>query len=213
MLDLQARATQEMLATLEALLELARSSSAAIERQSVDLSTLAQEVIAQLPALERVAPLHWDVQPGLVAWASLAQLRIVLQNLLSNAAKFTRRTPLPRVSISGHRDAEGQLLLRIADNGAGFEPEQAQRLFRPFQRLHRQDDFHGTGIGLTIVQRIVQRHGGQITAMGQVGQGAVFELTLGQRESMRPDPGLMTAEPITVPGALASPGRAVQTPL
>lgn len=213
MLDLQARATQEMLATLEALLELARSSSAAIERQAVDISALAHEVIGQLPALERAAPLHWDIQPGLVAWASPAQLRIVLQNLLSNAAKFTRRTPRPKVSISGHRDDDGQLLLRIADNGAGFDADQAQRLFRPFQRLHRQDEFHGTGIGLTIVQRIVQRHGGQISAMGQAGQGAVFEFTLGQRESMRPDPAVAAGEPITVPGALASPGRALQTPL
>jgi PAS domain S-box-containing protein len=213
MLDLQARATQEMLATLEALLELARSSSAAIERQAVDISALAHEVIGQLPALERAAPLHWDIQPGLVAWASPAQLRIVLQNLLSNAAKFTRRTPRPKVSISGHRDDDGQLLLRIADNGAGFDADQAQRLFRPFQRLHRQDEFHGTGIGLTIVQRIVQRHGGQISAMGQAGQGAVFEFTLGQRESMRPDPAAAAGEPITVPGALASPGRALQTPL
>jgi PAS domain S-box-containing protein len=213
LLDLQTRAAADMLATLDALLELARSSSAAIERQTVDLSALAHDVIAQLPVLERAAPLHWDVQPELVAWASPAQLRIVLQNLLSNAAKFTRRSAQPRVSFSGRRDADGQLLLRIADNGAGFDPAQAQRLFRPFQRLHTHDEFHGTGIGLTIVQRIVQRHGGSITATGQVGQGAVFEFSLGQREAQRPDGPALSGEPITVPGALASPGRALSTPL
>jgi signal transduction histidine kinase len=179
----------------------------------VDISTLAQEVIAQLPVLERAAPVHWDVQPGLVAWASPAQLRIVLQNLLGNAAKFTRHVERPVVRFSGVRDDDGQLLLTVADNGAGFSPEQARKLFRPFQRLHRHEEFNGTGIGLTIVQRIVQRHGGQISALGQPGQGAVFEFTLGQRESQRPDLALAAGEPITVPGALASPGRAVQTPL
>lgn len=189
LLDLQSRAAHEMLATLEALLELARSSSAAIEREAVDLSALAREVIAQLPTLERAAPVHWDIQPELVAWASPPQLRIVLQNLLANAAKFTRHVSTPKVSFGGQRDADGQLLLRVADNGAGFDPEQAQRLFRPFQRLHRQDEFHGTGIGLTIVQRILQRHGGSISATGRPGQGAVFEFTLGQREGLRPAPG------------------------
>ncbi|NRF70321.1 PAS domain S-box protein [Aquincola sp. S2] len=187
LLDLQSRAAQEMLATLEALLELARSSSAAIERQAVDLSALALEVIAQLPVLERAAPVDWQIEPALVVWASPQQLRIVLQNLLGNAAKFTRRVPRPRIAFSGQRDAEGQLLLRIEDNGAGFEPELVGRLFQPFQRLHRNDDFHGNGIGLTIVQRIVQRHGGTISASGAPGVGAVFEFTLGQREAVRPD--------------------------
>lgn len=187
LLQMQMRAAHDMLVTLEALLELARSSSAAIERQAVDLSALAFEVIAGLPAIERAAPIHWDIQPELVAWASPVQLRIVLQNLFGNAAKFTRQVPHPVVQFSGQRDDDGQLLLCIADNGAGFKPEQAQRLFQPFQRLHRQEEFHGTGIGLTIVQRIVQRHGGQIAAYGEPGHGARFEFTLGQRDGVRPE--------------------------
>lgn len=73
----------------------------------------------------------------------------------------------PMVHFSGERDGDGQLLLTISDNGAGFGPEQARKLFQPFQRLHRHDEFQGTGIGLTIVQRIVQRHGGTITANGR----------------------------------------------
>ncbi|WP_284620182.1 sensor histidine kinase [Aquabacterium humicola] len=210
MLDLQARAAQEMLATLEALLELARSSSAAIERQAVDLSALAREVIAQLPVLEREAPIDWQVQAGLSVWASPQQLRIVLQNLFGNAAKFTRRIAQPRIAFGGERDAEGQLLLRVEDNGAGFEPAQASRLFQPFQRLHRDDEFHGTGIGLTIVQRIVQRHGGTIAASGAPGQGAVFEFTLGQREAARPD--LPPADPSLEPPARASAVRASECP-
>jgi len=90
------------------------------------------------------------------------------------------------VLLTGTRDAEGQLTLRVVDNGAGFDDSQAERLFQPFQRLHRQDDFQGTGIGLTIVQRIVQRHGGRISALGSPGRGASFEFTLNQREAARP---------------------------
>lgn len=185
LLDLQARAAHEMLVTLEALLELARSSSAAIEREAVDLSQLALDVVAGLPTIERAAPVQWDIQPDLVVWASAVQLRIVIQNLLGNAAKFTRRVARPVVRLSGQRDADGQLLLTVADNGAGFGPEQARRLFQPFQRLHRHEEFQGTGIGLTIVQRIVQRHGGSISARGEPGEGAVFVFSLGQRETAR----------------------------
>jgi len=185
LLDLQARAAHEMLVTLEALLELARSSSAAIEREAVDLSALAFEVAAGLPAIERAGPIEWDIQPGLVVWASPPQLRIVMQNLLGNAAKFTRQVARPHISLSGERDEQGQMLVTVADNGAGFGPEQARRLFQPFQRLHRHEEFSGTGIGLTIVQRIVQRHGGSITARGEPGEGAVFSFSLGQREAAR----------------------------
>ncbi|MBI3367264.1 MAG: PAS domain S-box protein [Burkholderiales bacterium] len=185
LLDLQARAAQDMLATLDALLQLARSSSDAIERCEVDLSALAAEVIATLPPIERAAPVHWEVQPELSAWASAGQMRIVLHNLLGNAAKFTRRVAHPMVQLMGHRDENDQLVLRVVDNGAGFDETRAERLFQPFQRLHRQDDYQGTGIGLTIVQRIVQRHGGTVSASGSPGKGAVFEFNLGQREAPR----------------------------
>jgi PAS domain S-box-containing protein len=195
LLDLQVRAARDMLVTLEALLELARSSSAAIERHALDLSALAHEVIDGLPSIERVGPVHWEVQGGRVVWASQAQLRIVLQNLLGNAAKFTRHVERPVVRFSGVRDDDGQLLLTVADNGAGFSPEQARKLFQPFQRLHRHEEFTGTGIGLTIVQRIVQRHGGSISAHGQPGAGASFEFSLGRQEASR-------IEAVTVPDRL-----------
>ncbi len=188
MLTLQSNAAHDMLATLEALLELARSSTATIERQAIDLSALVHELIAALPLAVRQAPVQWEVQPEMHVYASAPQLRIVLQNLLSNAAKFTRDVSQPIVSVSGQHNADGQLLIRVADNGAGFEPSLAARLFQPFQRLHRDTEFHGTGIGLTIVQRIVQRHGGAITARGTPGVGAVFEFTLGQREAGESEP-------------------------
>jgi PAS domain S-box-containing protein len=183
LLDLQVRATQEMLTTLEALLALARSSSEAIERANVDLSHIADEVIAGLPAVERMAPVLWQIEPGLHGWASESQMRIVLTNLLGNAAKFTRRTPDPVVALCGVLGADGQLVYQVRDNGAGFDATRASRLFQPFHRLHDESDFQGTGIGLTIVQRIIQRHGGVIRAIGDLGRGACFEFSLGAREA------------------------------
>ncbi|MCW5657922.1 MAG: PAS domain S-box protein [Burkholderiaceae bacterium] len=183
LLDLQVRATQEMLTTLEALLALARSSSEAIERAPVDLSRLAEEVINTLPPVERVAPVRWQIEPGLTAWASESQMRIVLANLLGNAAKFTRRTPDAVVALCSVLGPNGQLVFQVRDNGAGFDAARASRLFQPFHRLHDDHEFQGTGIGLTIVQRIVQRHGGAIRAIGDLGQGACFEFSLGSREA------------------------------
>lgn len=183
LLDLQVRATQDMLTTLEALLALARSSSEAIERAPVDLSRLAEEVISTLPPIERVSPVHWQIEPGLTALASETQMRIVLANLLGNAAKFTRRTPDAVVALCSVLGADGNLVYQVRDNGAGFDATRASRLFQPFHRLHEEHEFQGTGIGLTIVQRIIQRHGGAIRAIGDIGQGACFEFSLGAREA------------------------------
>ena len=182
LLDLQIRAAHEMIGTLEALMALARSSSEAIQRDVIDLSHLAHEVIATLPPIDRMAPVRWEIEPGLSVWASESQMRLVLTNLLGNAAKFTRRVAEPVVSLGSVLGANGQLVYQVRDNGAGFDASRASALFQPFHRLHRDDEFQGTGIGLTIVQRIVQRHGGSIRAMGEVGQGACFEFSLGQRE-------------------------------
>jgi len=171
LLDLQVHAAQDMLNTLEALLALARSSSEAIERTDVDLSRLAEEAIASLPGVEREAAVQWQIEPGLHAWASESQMRIVLTNLLGNAAKFTRRTPDPVVSLCAVLGTDGQLVYQVRDNGAGFDATHASRLFQPFHRLHDESDYQGTGIGLTIVQRIIQRHGGAIRAIGDLGRG------------------------------------------
>jgi hypothetical protein len=185
LLDLQIRAAHDMIGTLEALLALARSSSEAIQRDDIDLSQLAHEVIATLPAIERTAPVRWEIEPGLRVWASESQMRLVLANLLGNAAKFTRRVAEPVVSFGGVLGAGGTFIYQVRDNGAGFDASRASALFQPFHRLHRDDEFQGTGIGLTIVQRIVQRHGGAIRASGEVGRGACFEFSLGQREGLQ----------------------------
>jgi signal transduction histidine kinase len=150
----------------------------AMPMAAVDVSALAAQALADLPALQRRAPVQWHIAPGLAATGSAAALRIVLGNLLGNAAKFTRHVEAPSVRLSGACGADGRLHIRIEDNGAGFDPALAGRLFMPFNRLHGGEEFHGTGIGLSIVQRIVERHGGTVSAHGEVGRGAVFEFTL-----------------------------------
>jgi len=178
LLQLQTQAAQNMRATVDALLQLARSTMQAMTMQTLDVSRLAHEVLSELPALERRAAVQWQIKPGLVAVGAAPALRIVLTNLLGNAAKFTRHVEQPVVRLSGDGDAEGRLRIRVEDNGAGFDPGQAGRLFKPFNRLHSAEEFHGIGIGLSIVQRIVERHGGSVAARGEVGRGAVFEFTL-----------------------------------
>ncbi|MDP1533336.1 MAG: ATP-binding protein, partial [Rubrivivax sp.] len=178
LLSLQVQAARRMRDTVDALLLLARSTMQTMPVEEVDVSALAAAVVAELPEIERVAPVSWSIQPGLRAQAAPAALRIVLVNLMGNAAKFSRKIAAPTVTLSAASDPDGRLRLRVQDNGAGFEPAQVGRLFTPFGRLHTGDDFHGTGIGLTIVQRIVERHGGSVAADGMPGQGAGFEFTL-----------------------------------
>ena len=118
-----------------------------------------------------------SIQQGLRVTGDEQLLRIALVNLLANAFKFTLHTAPARVEISGRRDGEN-LCVQVRDNGAGFDPEHADRLFRPFQRLHAESEFAGIGIGLTTVQRVIRRHGGSITASGAIGHGASFACTL-----------------------------------
>jgi PAS domain S-box-containing protein len=171
-LRLTGQSAREMSHTVSALLELARSTSTALLLEPVDLSALAESVIGELPWLERAAPVQWDIQPGLTAHCSAPLARVVLTNLLGNAAKFTRDVAAPRVVFEREPGDDGALA--VQDNGAGFDAAQADALFHPFVRLHRQEQFQGTGLGLSIVRRIVERHGGSIRAQGEPGRGARF---------------------------------------
>jgi PAS domain S-box-containing protein len=178
LLGLQLQAARHMRETVDALLSLARSTVQPMVFEDMDLSGLARDVIGQLPEVPRDAPVAWDVEPGIHVRGAAPALRIVLQNLLGNAAKFTRRVPAPRVRITSLRPDDSTVRVIVRDNGAGFPADQAERLFRPFGRLHGEEDYQGTGIGLTIVQRIVERHGGEVSATGELGLGASFVLTL-----------------------------------
>ena len=163
---------------IDELLKLSRLGRQPLVHTTVDLSALAHEIVAELradPDPERDVDV--SIQQGLRVTGDEQLLRIALVNLLGNAFKFTRHTTNPRVEISGRREGEN-LSLQVRDNGAGFDPEYADRLFRPFQRLHAKSEFAGIGIGLTTVERVIHRHGGSITASGAIGRGASFACTL-----------------------------------
>jgi PAS domain S-box-containing protein len=198
-LAMQAQAARAMQGTVTALLELARSSAMALEREAVDLTAMAHELVEQLPAMERRAPVRWLVEPGLEAHCSAPLVRVVLANLLGNAAKFTRDVQAPRVVLACAADDGGAAVFVVEDNGAGFDAGQAERLFQPFQRLHPDHRFPGSGIGLSIVRRIVERHGGWVRASGVPGAGARFEFTLEAAPAPR-EPG-ETTDDATLPAA------------
>jgi PAS domain S-box len=170
-------ASQRMATVIDDMLELARIARIEPERRDVDLSALAAAVCGELPEEPRRV-IELAIAPGVHAQADPRLMHIVLQNLLHNAWKFTGRSAAARIEF-GEIAVEGERVFFVRDNGAGFDPAHAKNLFGAFQRLHRPDEFAGTGIGLATAQRIVQRHGGRIWAEGAVGRGAVFYFTLG----------------------------------
>jgi PAS domain S-box-containing protein len=166
---------------IDGLLALAQISRSQLEWTVVDLSALAREAAQEQVELQP-RPVQVDVAPGLHAMGDARLLRVVLHNLMSNAIKFSSRKAQPRVSFEVAVSASGEQAFCVRDNGEGFDPAQAHRLFVAFQRLHRTDEYPGVGIGLATVQRIVQRHGGRIWAEARPGAGAAFYFVLGARD-------------------------------
>ena len=162
---------------IDALLELARTTSADLRRQTIDLSQLANAVAAELAESSPGRQVDCSVESGLAGDADPALMRVVFNNLLGNAWKFTARTAQPKVAVGALQRA-GQTAYFVRDNGAGFDSASARKLFQPFQRLHPATEFPGAGIGLSTVRRIIGRHHGEIWAESQVGQGATFLFTL-----------------------------------
>jgi signal transduction histidine kinase len=169
--------TQRMSALIEALLDLSRITRATVRREPVDLTRLATGVVEELRRREPSRAVVAEIAEGLTANGDRQLLRIVLENLLGNAWKFTARRAEARISFGWEAGAAGSAFF-VRDNGAGFDMAYADKLFAPFQRLHRSSDFEGTGIGLATVQRIVSRHGGRLSASAEVGVGATFRFTL-----------------------------------
>jgi signal transduction histidine kinase len=163
---------------VNALLELSHTTRSEPRRDRLDLATLAREV-AEECRLSAEHDVEFVAPDQLWADADPVLLRNVLQNLLGNGWKFTRRTAHPRVEFGVQKSPGEPPVYYVQDNGAGFEPAQADRLFGVFQRLHSQCDFPGTGVGLASVRRIVQRHGGTISATASPCAGARFSFTLG----------------------------------
>lgn len=164
----------------EALLSLVRLSHVEMNVREVDLSALAHEILDNLRAREPHRQVVATVQPGLNAAGDPVMLRMVLQNLLTNAWKFTSRKEQASISFTLEPRPSGSVVYQVRDNGAGFDMAYQSRLFTTFQRLHSEEEFPGTGIGLANVQRIISRHGGRVWAEGVVDLGATFCFTLGQ---------------------------------
>ena len=143
----------------------------------MDVSALAEELASELRSESPNRTVNFRIENGMEDKADARLLRIALQNLLSNAWKFTSTRAQAVIQFGKTRTEAGPAYF-VSDNGAGFDPNYAQRLFGAFQRLHSSAEFPGTGIGLATVQRIVHRHGGAVWAEGSVGRGATFYFTL-----------------------------------
>jgi PAS domain S-box-containing protein len=163
---------------IDDLLRLSRVSQRELDRRRFDLSALAAEALANLRRMEPGRVVDASVQPGMMADGDPMLVRLVLDNLIGNAWKFTGRTSRPRITVTAHEE-DGNGAYCVSDNGAGFDMQYAGKLFNAFQRLHRSDEFDGTGIGLSIVHRVVAKHGGKVWADAAVGRGARFYFTLG----------------------------------
>jgi light-regulated signal transduction histidine kinase (bacteriophytochrome) len=144
----------------------------------VNLDELLQEALGGFQAETKGRNIVWRIHPLPVVWADRALLRMVLVNLVSNAVKFTGLRAEATIEIGSTPNGNSETVIFIRDNGAGFDPQHADKLFGVFQRLHTQAQFEGTGIGLANVQRILFRHGGRAWAEGVTDGGATFFFSL-----------------------------------
>jgi PAS domain S-box-containing protein len=170
-------ATHRMAGLIDDLLDLSRATRTELVREPVNLSVLARDVISELERDDPERQVKIEIQEELTCPGDPELLRLVLQNLLSNAWKFTSKRSDGRITV-GSADRDGLQAFYVADNGAGFDMAHAQKLFIPFQRLHAATDFEGNGVGLAIVARILNRHGGRVWAESEPGHGATFYFVL-----------------------------------
>ena len=180
------QAARRMEGMIDDLLSLSRVSLRKLRNEAVDLSALSKILLDELGEADPERRVETRVDPGLRAQGDPGTLRILLQNLLANAWKFTRLSSAPCIEIGRDESGESAAFF-VRDNGAGFDMRYANKLFAPFQRLHSPDEFEGTGIGLATVDRIVRRHGGEVWAHGEVGKGATVYFTLPQSAAEVPD--------------------------
>jgi PAS domain S-box-containing protein len=170
-------ATERMGDLIDDLLTLAQVTRTQMEHQVVDLSSIAKSISEDLQANQPDRQVEFQIQEGAIVKGDASLLRVVLENLLDNAWKFSGKCQSARIAFS-FRDENSERICSVSDNGAGFDMAYVEKLFHPFQRLHRPDEFTGTGIGLATVRRIIERHGGRIWAEGEVNKGATVTFTL-----------------------------------
>jgi signal transduction histidine kinase len=163
---------------IDDLLALSRLGRQPLRATTLAMEPLVREAFRQATADDPNAPIEFSVEALPDCRGDSNLMRQVLINLLSNAVKFSRHATPPRIHVGAKRE-NGEVVFFIRDNGAGFDPRYAGKLFGVFQRLHGPEEFAGTGVGLAIVKRVIDRHGGRVWAEGETGKGATFYFTLG----------------------------------
>jgi len=179
LLQMLPRMTERMSSLIDDLLNLSRSKSVPLHLEPVDLCALARMICEELMKEHPARKVELDLCLRGVAVADQGLMRVMLANLLGNAWKYSSKVAKPKIEF-GCRQEGDEMVFYVRDNGAGFDPAMKERLFKPFERLHTQGEFSGTGVGLATVQRIIARHGGRIWAESVVDQGATFYFTLGK---------------------------------
>jgi PAS domain S-box-containing protein len=182
-IDCTLEASQRMGRLIDELLQFSRLGRAEMRKRPVDLKQLIDEALKELEPESLGRDILWQVDSFPIVAADPPMLRQVLQNLIANALKFTRQREQAIISIGMKSERDGKLVFFVQDNGAGFDMRYYDKLFQVFQRLHGEDEFEGTGIGLANVRRIVERHGGQVWAEGEVDKGATFYFSLPKNEN------------------------------
>jgi signal transduction histidine kinase len=176
---------KRMMQLIDDLLNLSRVSSSVLQSESVDLSAIARSITDELSAREPERKIEFVISAVEKVDGDPRLLRIMLENLLRNSWKYTSSHPRARIEFGSSRE-NGRTVYFVSDDGAGFDPRSADRLFQPFQRLHPSAEFPGNGVGLATVQRIVRRHGGDIWAKAEVERGATFYFWLAPSRSRLP---------------------------
>lgn len=177
-MEVIADSARKMGALIDDLLSFSRMGRIEMFRSQVDLDELVQDVIQEFKPETEGRDIQWQISALPLITGDRAMLRVVLVNLISNALKFTRPRRIARIEIGCERKNETEVVIFVRDNGVGFDMNYTDKLFGVFQRLHRQEDFEGTGIGLANIHRVISRHGGGTWAEGQVDHGATFYFSL-----------------------------------
>jgi light-regulated signal transduction histidine kinase (bacteriophytochrome) len=163
---------------IDDLLAFSRVGRAELQKTDINLNELVRETLGDFQAETNERHIAWEIHPLPPVRADRALLRMVLVNLMSNAVKFTGARAEAKIEIGCAPNGNGETVIFVRDNGAGFDPKYTGKLFGVFQRLHRHEEFEGTGIGLANVQRIINRHGGRVSAEGVVDGGATFTFSI-----------------------------------
>jgi len=176
---------QKMSVVINDLLDLSRINRGVLQKESVSLTDLARNVVAELQGREPLRKVAVEIEDGLSAMADARFVTIALTHLFENAWKYTAKRPEAHIKFGQEKNGHGTVFY-VRDNGAGFDMAYADKLFAPFQRLHSDSEFEGTGIGLATVYRVISRHAGRIWAEAAVDKGATFHFTLGELRSCSP---------------------------